>query len=296
MNLNFEDKNKFYTLQVKKSYKKLRDFLKAQEISSRYIKRAIKNQEIFLNFQKVTKNHELKAKDTISLYIPDEEYNVICQEKKLDIIYEDEDLLAVNKPGGIIVHAVGIEQEGTLSNFVGGYFQKNGIKRKVRVINRLDRDTSGLVLFAKNSMAHSVLAAQFIDRSIEKIYIAAIKGYLEGRGRIEAPIGLGEDGIKREVRSDGKMAITEYEEIGKTQEGSILRLKLLTGRTHQIRVHLKSLGHPILGDSLYEGQSDLIKRQALHSKELTFKHPRNGKIIKLDAALPEDMEKLISSK
>ncbi|UHR02829.1 RluA family pseudouridine synthase [Peptoniphilus sp. GNH] len=296
MNLNFEDKNKFYTLQVKKSYKKLRDFLKAQEISSRYIKRAIKNQEIFLNFQKVTKNHELKAKDTISLYIPDEEYNVICQEKKLDIIYEDEDLLAVNKPGGIIVHAVGIEQEGTLSNFVGGYFQKNGIKRKVRVINRLDRDTSGLVLFAKNSMAHSVLAAQFIDRSIEKIYIAAIKGYLEGRGRIEAPIGLGEDGIKREVRSDGKMAITEYEEIGKTQEGSILRLKLLTGRTHQIRVHLKSLGHPILGDSLYEGQSDLIKRQALHSKELTFKHPRNGKIIKLDAALPEDMEKLISGK
>lgn len=296
MNLNFEDKNEFYTLQVKKSYKKLRDFLKAQEISSRYIKRAIKNQEIFLNFQKVTKNHELKAKDTISLYIPDEEYNVICQEKKLDIIYEDEDLLAINKPGGIIVHAVGIEQEGTLSNFVGGYFQKNGIKRKVRVINRLDRDTSGLVLFAKNSMAHSVLAAQFIDRSIEKIYIAAIKGYLEGRGRIEAPIGLGEDGIKREVRSDGKMAITEYEEIGKTQEGSILRLKLLTGRTHQIRVHLKSLGHPILGDSLYEGQSDLIKRQALHSKELTFKHPRNGKIIKLDAALPEDMEKLISSK
>ncbi len=281
---------------MEKSYKKLRDFLKAQEISSRYIKRAIKNQEIFLNFQKVTKNHELKAKDTISLYIPDEEYNVICQEKKLDIIYEDEDLLAVNKPGGIIVHAVGIEQEGTLSNFVGGYFQKNGIKRKVRVINRLDRDTSGLVLFAKNSMAHSVLAAQFIDRSIEKIYIAAIKGYLEGRGRIEAPIGLGEDGIKREVRSDGKMAITEYEEIGKTQEGSILRLKLLTGRTHQIRVHLKSLGHPILGDSLYEGQSDLIKRQALHSKELTFKHPRNGKIIKLDAALPEDMEKLISSK
>lgn len=281
---------------MEKSYKKLRDFLKAQEISSRYIKRAIKNQEIFLNFQKVTKNHELKAKDTISLYIPDEEYNVICQEKKLDIIYEDEDLLAVNKPGGIIVHAVGIEQEGTLSNFVGGYFQKNGIKRKVRVINRLDRDTSGLVLFAKNSMAHSVLAAQFIDRSIEKIYIAAIKGYLEGRGRIEAPIGLGEDGIKREVRSDGKMAITEYKEIGKTQEGSILRLKLLTGRTHQIRVHLKSLGHPILGDSLYEGQSDLIKRQALHSKELTFKHPRNGKIIKLDAALPEDMEKLISSK
>lgn len=290
--MNPANENSLYTFKVNKEYKKLRDFLKASEVSTRYIKRAIKNSEIFLNGKRIKTNHAVAPGDEVKLLIPDEEYNVICEEGDLEIIYEDADLLAVNKPPGLIVHAVGIEQTGTLSNYVGGYFKSIGLKRKVRVINRLDRDTSGIVLFAKNSLAHSKMAPQFLERSVEKIYIAAVKGYLEGEGTVEGGILLSDDGIKREVSEEGKDAVTKYEEIGRTSVGSILKLQILTGRTHQIRVHLSSLGHPILGDTLYGGECELIGRQALHSYSISFKHPKTGEEIYLKARIPEDIRKI----
>lgn len=290
--MNPDNENSVYTFKVNKEYKKLRDFLKASGVSTRYIKRAIKNSEIFLNGKRIKTNHAVAPGDEVKLLIPDEEYNVICEEGDLEIIYEDADLLAVNKPPGLIVHAVGIEQTGTLSNYVGGYFKSIGLKRKVRVINRLDRDTSGIVLFAKNSLAHSKMAPQFLERSVEKIYIAAVKGYLKGEGAVEGGILLSDDGIKREVSDEGKDAVTKYEEIGRTSVGSILKLQILTGRTHQIRVHLSSLGHPILGDTLYGGECELIGRQALHSYSISFKHPKTGEAIYLKARIPEDIRKI----
>lgn len=290
--MNPANENSVYTFKVNREYKKLRDFLKASGVSTRYIKRAIKNREIFLNGKRIKTNHAVVPGDEVKLLIPDEEYNVICEGGDLEIIYEDSDLLAVNKPPGLIVHAVGIEQTGTLSNYVGGYFKSIGLKRKVRVINRLDRDTSGIVLFAKNSLAHSKMAPQFLERSVEKIYIAAVKGYLEGEGTIEGGILLSDDGIKREVSEEGKDAVTKYAEIARTSLGSILKLQILTGRTHQIRVHLSSLGHPILGDTLYGGECELIGRQALHSYSISFKHPNTGEEIYLKAKVPEDMRKL----
>lgn len=290
--MNLTNENSVYTFKVNKEYKKLRDFLKDSGVSTRYIKRAIKNSEIFLNGKRIKTNHAIAPGDEVKLLIPDEEYNVICESGDIEIIYEDEDLLAVNKPPGLIVHAVGIEQTGTLSNYVGGYFKSVGLKRKVRVINRLDRDTSGIVLFAKNSLVHSKMAPQFLERSVEKIYIAAVKGFLEGKGTVEGGILLSDDGIKREVSEEGKDAVTKYETVGKTSVGSILKLQILTGRTHQIRVHLSSLSHPILGDTLYGGECDLIGRQALHSYSISFKHPNTGEAIYLKAKLPEDIRKL----
>lgn len=290
--MNLTNENSVYTFKVNKEYKKLRDFLKDSGVSTRYIKRAIKNSEIFLNGKRIKTNHAIAPGDEVKLLIPDEEYNVICESGDIEIIYEDEDLLAVNKPPGLIVHAVGAEQTGTLSNYVGGYFKSVGLKRKVRVINRLDRDTSGIVLFAKNSLVHSKMAPQFLERSVEKIYIAAVKGFLEGAGTVEGGILLSDDGIKREVSEEGKDAVTKYETVGKTSVGSILKLQILTGRTHQIRVHLSSLGHPILGDTLYGGECDLIGRQALHSYSISFKHPKTGEAIYLKAKLPEDIRKL----
>lgn len=290
--MNPIDENSTYTFQVNREYKKARDFLKVSGVSTRYIKRAIKNSEIFLNGKRIKTNHGVVPGDVVQLLIPDEEYNVICEEGNLEIIYEDSDILAVNKPPGLIVHAVGVEQTGTLSNYVGGYFKSIGLKRKVRVINRLDRDTSGIVLFAKNSLAHSKMAPQFLKRSVEKIYIAAVKGYLESEGTIEGGIILSDDGIKREVSEGGKDAVTKYEEIGRSSVGSILKLQILTGRTHQIRVHLQTLGHPILGDTLYGGECDLIGRQALHSYSISFKHPKTCEEIYLKAKLPDDIRKL----
>lgn len=268
---------------------KVNDFLKEKGVSSRLIRKSVKNGNIYLNSRVNRKNKILRENDLISLRFQDEEPNGKIEHRDLDILYEDDDLLLVNKEPFMVTHTAKDDSEGTLLNYTLGYFEENNIKRKVRFINRLDRDTSGIVLVAKNSFAQDKVTSDF-DKNVEKKYIAIVEGILdEKEGIIDGPIATSEDGIKREVNYViGKKSLTSYKVLEEYENMSLLLLTLHTGRTHQIRVHMAHVGHPILGDGLYGSKSELINRQALHSYSLKFRLPRNNKAIEICAKLPKD--------
>lgn len=268
---------------------KVNDFLKEKGVSSRLIRKSVKNGNIYLNSRVNRKNKILRENNLISLRFQDEEPNGKIEHRDLDILYEDDDLLMVNKEPFMVTHTAKDDSEGTLLNYTLGYFEENNIKRKVRFINRLDRDTSGIVLVAKNSFAQDKVTSDF-DKNVEKKYIAIVEGILdEKEGIIDGPIATSEDGIKREVNYViGKKSLTSYKVLEEYENMSLLLLTLHTGRTHQIRVHMAHVGHPILGDGLYGSKSELINRQALHSYSLKFRLPRNNKAIEICAKLPKD--------
>lgn len=268
---------------------KVNDFLKEKGVSSRLIRKSVKNGNIYLNSRVNRKNKILRENDLISLRFQDEEPNGKIEHRDLDILYEDDDLLLVNKEPFMVTHTAKDDSEGTLLNYTLGYFEENNIKRKVRFINRLDRDTSGIVLVAKNSFAQDKVTSDF-DKNVEKKYIAIVEGILdEKEGIIDGPIATSEDGIRREVNYIiGKKSLTSYKVLEEYENMSLLLLTLHTGRTHQIRVHMAHVGHPILGDGLYGYKSELINRQALHSYSLKFRLPRNNKAIEICAKLPRD--------
>ena len=268
---------------------KVNDFLKEKGVSSRLIRKSVKNGNIYLNSRVNRKNKILRENDLISLRFQDEEPNGKIEHRDLDILYEDDDLLLVNKEPFMVTHTAKDDSEGTLLNYTLGYFEENNIKRKVRFINRLDRDTSGIVLVAKNSFAQDKVTSDF-DKNVEKKYIAIVEGILdEKEGIIDGPIATSEDGIRREVNYViGKKSLTSYKVLEENENMSLLLLTLHTGRTHQIRVHMAHISHPVLGDSLYGSKSDLINRQALHSYSLKFRLPRNNKAIEICAKLPKD--------
>lgn len=268
---------------------KVNDFLKERGLSSRLIRRSVKSGNIYLNSRLNKKNKFLKKGDIISLRFEDEDPNGAVEHKNLDIVYEDEDLVIVNKEPFMVTHTAKDDADGTLLNYLLGYFEDQGLNRKVRFVNRLDRDTSGLVVAAKNSFAQDKISSDFKD-GVEKKYLAIVEGILDEKdGIIDGPIATSEDGIRREVNYViGKKSLTSYKVLGEYRDMSLVILTLHTGRTHQIRVHMAHLGHPILGDGLYGSKSDLINRQALHSYSLKFKLPRTNKDLEVFAKLPED--------
>lgn len=290
-----EDNFNYYHYQVEEEIS-IKNFLKKLNLSSRYIRRSIREEMIYINEKLNKRNVDLHPGDVVSIKIPDEEPNAIPEDYRIEILYEDGDILAVNKEPFMIVHAVDFKQTGTISNYIQGYFLKHNIHRKVRLINRLDRDTSGVILIAKNSNAHSTVARELQDRNILKKYYAIVEGVVEGSGVIEEPIDRGPDGILREVNPNGKHAKTSYEAILSKNNMTLLRVVLHTGRTHQIRVHLKYIGHPIVGDALYGNETELINRQALHSYYTKIKSPRTGEDIEIEAPLPQDMKNLLDLK
>ena len=268
---------------------KINDYLKERGVSSRLIRKSVKSGSIYLNGKLIKKNKKLKLNDIISLRFQDEDPNGKIENKDLDILYEDDDLIIINKEPFMVTHTAKDDSEGTLLNYLLGYFHDNNIKRKVRFINRLDRDTSGIVVASKNSFAQDKISAEFRDM-VEKKYLTICQGIFdEKEGTIDAPIATSEDNIRREVNYViGKKSITSYKVIEEYDNMSLVLLTLHTGRTHQIRVHLSHLGHPIIGDSLYGKKSDLINRQALHSYSIKLKLPRNNKEIEIFAKLPKD--------
>lgn len=268
---------------------KINDYLKERGVSSRLIRKSVKSGSIYLNGKLIKKNKKLKLNDIISLRFQDEDPNGKIENKDLDILYEDDDLIIINKEPFMVTHTAKDDSEGTLLNYLLGYFHDNNIKRKVRFINRLDRDTSGIVVASKNSFAQDKISAEFRDM-VEKKYLAICQGIFdEKEGTIDAPIATSEDNIRREVNYViGKKSITSYKVIEEYDNMSLVLLTLHTGRTHQIRVHLSYLGHPIIGDSLYGEKSDLINRQALHSYSIKLKLPRNNKEIEIFAKPPKD--------
>ena len=240
------------------------------------------------------------AGDEIKLVMPEERSGFVAQDIPLDVIYEDEHLLAINKQPGLVVHPTKGHADGTLANAVQRYMERSGEAYKIRFISRLDMDTSGVLLIGKNSLAQSDFAIQSAAGHVQKEYIALVCGVLEGSGLIDAPIALEREGSpKRTVRDDGYPSKTEYYAVRiagpSGSEYTILRIILHTGRTHQIRVHLAHIGHPVLGDSLYGDASSLIARQALHSHTISFPHPITGKRLDLTAELHKDMKKLLVS-
>lgn len=296
-NLNFNNNKNIISFKVKRNHDKLENYLKEEyKISSRMIKRMVRDKSIYLNQENVKRNVKVKKGDIIYLFMKDEEENSLPDPNvKINIVYEDDDILVINKDPFTVVHTTKKHQMGTIANGICDYFLRKNINKKVRFINRLDRDTSGILLIGKNSFAHQQISEQFKRDEVVKKYLAIVNGVVkEHKGTIDEPIEReSEDSIIRIVREDGKSSLTHYEVVERYKNASLLRVSLETGRTHQIRVHLKYIGHPIIGDELYFEKSNNIKRQALHSYYMEISQPRFKKKLKLEAELPEDMKKLI---
>lgn len=264
----------------------LRDKL---NISARLLIKLKNNNCILVNGNNVYTSYEVQTGDCVEALIDFVENDeILMQEMDLDILYEDEYILAVNKPAGIVVHPSSYHPDNTLANGVKYYLNNN---KKIRPINRLDRDTSGIVVFAKNEYIQEA----FLKVKPYKEYIALISGkILPEAGTINAPIARKEGSImERTVSEKGQSAITNYETISHFDTYTLLKVNIETGRTHQIRVHLAYKGTPILGDTLYGNESKLISRQALHAYRLFFIHPITKKQTEIIAPLPGDMKKLI---
>ncbi len=225
-----------------------------------------------------------------------EENEIVPADIPLSIVYEDEALLVIDKGPGMIIHPTAHGAFDTLVNAVAGYYKRNQIDAGIHPIYRLDRNTTGLVVVAKSAKGQYDLSHS--HDQIYREYLALISGRLtEKKGRIDRPIGR-KDGsiVEWTVRDDGKRAVTDYEVLAEFSDYSLLKIHLLTGRTHQIRVHFQSLGHPLLGDDLYGGPLDKMHRQALHAYSLAFKHPVTGEEMKFTAPVPGDFAAWVRDK
>lgn len=239
----------------------------------------------------------LQAGDVLETVFVEEEAseNIVAVEMPLDIVYEDEDILVINKAADTPIHPSQGNYENSLANGVAGYFKHKGENFVFRCINRLDRDTTGLVVIAKNMLSGAVLNQAMIQREIHRTYLAVVKGELPESGTIDFPIARkGGSTIERCVNLEcGERAVTHFQCVEKNEKYSLAKIWLETGRTHQIRVHMNAIGHPLPGDFLYHPDFSEIGRQALHSWRLEFMHPVTGALMKFEQPLPEDMRKLL---
>ena len=250
-------------------------------ISVRMLCSIKKEKSVTVNGKYVPMHTMVCGGDIIKIELPHESNEYEAQQMGIEVLYEDFDLLVVEKPFGMVVHPTRNHLENTMLNALKYYFDENGIKSKVRFVNRLDRDTSGILIVAKNAYAHSVLTKDTSMWEMHKKYIAVVEGKLDESGTIRLPIIKSEDGIRRMVDENGQECVTHYRTIKSNERASFVELELETGRTHQIRVHMSAIGHPIFGDELYGGNIDFIERQALHCIELGFYSPRLEKEIRV---------------
>lgn len=292
--------NLSYQIDKDEHYDNVLHVLKEQFfLSDRLITKLKKANKIYLNSLPTYTKKSVTVGDTVSVLIDFEEdnSNIVASNIPLNIIYEDDYLLVLNKPANIAIHPSILHFDNSLSNGVKFYFDKLGLKKKIRIVNRLDRNTSGIVILAKNEYIQECLIKQMKTNEFKKEYLAIAKGILESKsGTLNFPIARKEGSIiERTVSSDGDSAITYYDVVKEFNNLSLVHIVLETGRTHQIRVHFSHIGHPILGDTLYGSPSELINRQALHSYKLTFIHPVTKKVLSLEAPLPNDIENIINN-
>ena len=276
----------------------LKELLKSHfQISDRLLAKLKNAQKIFRNGEKVSVRASLKTGDVVEVNLDflENNSNIVPTKMELDILFEDETMLIINKPAGVPVHPSMDHFEDSLSNGIRFYFDEIGLKRKIRPVNRLDKDTTGIVIFAKNEYVQECLVKQMKKNTFVKEYIAVCSGSFDCKaGTIDAPIARKEDSIiERCVSEAGDKAVTHYEVLKNVNNYSVVKCILETGRTHQIRVHLAHIGHPLLGDTLYGTSSPLIHRQALHAYKVKFIHPISLKSIELTAKIPNDIENII---
>lgn len=271
------------------------------ELSRTMIQQMIKENLILVNGKPTKQNYKLSSDDKISVTIKDPEpLDVVPEEMDLDIVYEDSDVLVVNKPRGMVVHPAPGHLNGTLVNGLVAHCNDlsgiNGILRP-GIVHRIDMDTSGLLMVAKNDEAHRSLVEQLKAKTTEREYLAIVHGTIEhDKGTIDAPLGRDEKDRKKMAVTgkNSKNAVTHFEVVERFSQYTYVRCQLETGRTHQIRVHMAYIGHPVAGDPKYGEKKTLnIQGQALHAARLGFRHPRTGEWLTFTADIPEDMEKLL---
>lgn len=286
MEINYEIKNNTQTINSI-----LQNELK---VSSRLLYKLIKLNKIELNHKPCDTRKTGNLEDTITVNFDYEEdnSNIVPTKMDLNIIFEDDWLLVVNKPAGIAIHPSVLHYSDSLCNGIRFYFDKIGLKKKIRPVNRLDLNTSGLVIFAKCEYIQECLINQMKNNQFKKEYLAVCdRIFDEKSGTINLPIARKENSIiERCISENGQTAITHYEVLKEFDNYSLVKCSLETGRTHQIRVHMSAIGHPLLGDTLYGSISDLINRQALHCYNLQFIHPVYNNDLNFFGDLPNDFK------
>ena len=288
----------FLTATPEEKGRRLDQFLAEQleELTRSAAQRLAEEEHVLLNGKPLKKNYKRTGCETLEVHLPDPEpIDAVPQNIPLDIAYEDEDLLVINKPKGMVVHPAPGNPDGTVVNAVlyhcGESLSGIGGAFRPGIVHRIDKDTSGLLIIAKNDRAHLYLSEQLKDHTLARTYEAVVIGGLkEDKGTVNAPIGRSpKDRKKMAIVPDGRHAVTHYEVLARYPGYTHIRCKLETGRTHQIRVHMASLGHPIVGDEVYgpsKSKFDL-QGQCLHARELTFLHPADGQPRLIKSDLPD---------
>ncbi|MDU4962598.1 MAG: RluA family pseudouridine synthase [Sporomusaceae bacterium] len=265
--------------------------------SGRKIQQLTRQKGLYLNGRTSFLRQPLKSNDTVRvLALEDSGYGVEPQPGAIEILYEDDALLILNKPPGQLVHPAGRTSSGTLANYLAQHLAERGILRTIRPVHRLDRDTSGCIIFAKDARSQSLLEQQLASGALKRTYWALVQGQLTPpAATISAAIGPHPSlANRRAVSTNGETAITHYRTLRVLGDTSLLELTLATGRTHQIRVHLDHIGHPVIGDRMYGIRSPLLPRQALHAVAVSFNHLRSNQPVSVCAPLPPDMARAIA--
>lgn len=278
--------------------KLLREFLVKKKVSKTALTDIkFKGGKIQVNNEEVNVRYILKLNDEIIVSFPPEQASEQLKGERIpiEIVYEDDYLLVVNKPAGMSTIPSREHPQGSLANAIVAHYEQSGHGATVHIVTRLDRDTSGLVLIAKHRHIHHLFSLDQRQNKVKRTYTALVEGDLFPlEGQIIAPIGRMDTSIiQREVRADGQYACTNYKVIRTFQGFSVVELRLLTGRTHQIRVHMSYMGHPLLGDDLYGGPVNELTRQALHCTSLSIKHPVTEECMSFKSSLPVDMSTIL---
>lgn len=291
---------------AEKSGERLDVFLarKYPEMSRSHLQKLITAEEVLINGKSRKANYKLSEGELVSLCLPEPEViNISPENIPLDILYEDSDIIVINKPRGMVVHPAAGVTTGTLVNALLAHCDDlSGINGVIRpgIVHRLDKDTSGVMVAAKNDVAHINLSEQIKNKTAKRVYWAIVFGNIkESSGTINGDIGRNPNDRQKMaiVTANGKPATTKFKVLERFGQYTLIECRLLTGRTHQIRVHMTSIGHPLVGDPKYgRGKSPFkIQGQALHSLNLTLVHPKTGEEMIFEAPLPEDMKKILSA-
>lgn len=274
-----------------------------EDVSRTLVQQWVKDGHVKVNGKTIKPNYKLSEQDVISLRIPEPQGVELAAENiPLNVVYEDADVIVINKQRGLVVHPAPGHYSGTLVNALMYHCKDlSGINGELRpgIVHRIDKDTSGLIMSAKNDKAHASLAEQLKAHTVNRKYIALVHGNLQhDQGTIDAPIGRDSNDRKMYTvtEKNSKHAVTHFVVIERFGDFTLVELKLETGRTHQIRVHMKFIGHPLVGDPMYgKSKGMLMDGQALHAAILGFKHPRTGEWLQFEAPIPADMENLLQT-